>query len=86
MPTARQFQAELRRMLQEASLENRPSVEIRAGDLHERVGDYPDSQRHRMPTCCSVMRQTMQDGDRIVSEPPKGNGASLTIMYQLPRR
>jgi 5-methylcytosine-specific restriction protein A len=55
---------------------------IKAGDLHEKVGNYPGSD-NRMPTCCEVMRQKMKEGDIIVDAPPKGNGASLTIKYKL---
>jgi 5-methylcytosine-specific restriction protein A len=59
-------------------------IAVNSGDLHRRVGGYP-GKNHRMPTCCSAMRSEMRDGDRIIQSPPKGNGASLTIEYQLPR-
>lgn len=36
-----------------------------------------------MPACCNAMRQRMQQGDEIVSAPPKGNGSSLLVRYQL---
>jgi 5-methylcytosine-specific restriction protein A len=58
-----------------------------AGDLHRRVGDYPGND-HRMPVCCGVMRDAMDEdvGDAIVSSPPSGDGASLLVRYVLPRR
>jgi hypothetical protein len=62
-------------------------VEINAGLLHRRVGDYPDSVRHRMPVCCRVMFEALDlgYGDTILEQPPNGQGANLTIRYRLPR-
>ena len=60
------------------------SVEVNSGKLHRRVGGYPGSDR-RMPICCRVMRAAMEPGDEIIKSPPKGDGASLTIRYVLPR-
>lgn len=86
MPIAEDFKLELHRMMLEAMNEGRASVEINAGELHKRIGDYP-SRNHRMPVCCAVMRRALaQDaGDVILEEPPSGQGASLTIRYVLPR-
>lgn len=40
-----------------------------------------------MPVCCDVMRRMMDSSvDSILSEPPKGKGASLCIRYRIPRR
>jgi hypothetical protein len=61
------------------------AVEVNAGKLHRLVGGYP-GPGHAMPTCCEVMRKRMTVSDRIVAQPPKGNGASLTVRYQLPKR
>jgi Family of unknown function (DUF6884) len=38
-----------------------------------------------MPQCCAVMRSEMMTGDDIVEAPPSGQGARLTIVYELPR-
>lgn len=38
-----------------------------------------------MPVCCSVMRKNMRTGDHILHKPPKGNGATLRILYHIPR-
>jgi 5-methylcytosine-specific restriction protein A len=86
MPTAEDFKLELHRMMLEAMKAGRGSVEINAGELHRRVGDYP-GKNHRMPVCCEVMRRALalDAGDVIVEEPPSGRGASLTIRYVLPR-
>lgn len=41
---------------------------------------------NRMPVCCDAMRRMMDSSvDSILSEPPKGKGASLCIRYQIPR-
>lgn len=59
-------------------------VDVTSGDLDRRVGGYP-GPNHRMPICCSVMRQAIQGGDIIRDEPRKGNGVTLVIRYRLPR-
>jgi hypothetical protein len=56
--------------------------DVNAGELHELVGFYP-GRDNRMPTCCSVMRKRMGIRDKIIKQPPKGNGATLTIQYWL---
>jgi 5-methylcytosine-specific restriction protein A len=59
-------------------------IAVNAGDLHRQVGGYP-GHNHRMPMCCAAMRSAMRNGDKIIQSPPKGDGASFTIEYQLPR-
>jgi len=83
-PTAPMFQDALERRFQVAAAKGQQSIDVRAGDLHQEVGNYP-KPNHRMPTCCSILRSAMRGGDVILSQPLKGNGASLTIRYQLPR-
>lgn len=56
------------------------SLIIRSGPLHKELGAV-----HRMPMCCSAMRQLMQIGDRIIERPAKGDGARVTIEYRMPR-
>ena len=53
-------------------------IELTSGDVHRELGIYPD-RNHSMPSCCRAMKQLMIKGDIILSAPPKGNGASLTI-------
>lgn len=86
MPTAEDFKLELHRMMLEAIKEGRESVEIVAGDLHRRVGEFP-GRNHRMPVCCAVMRGALAEdaGDVILRQPASGQGATLTIRYVLPR-
>lgn len=86
MPTADEFREALQRMFHEAFNQGRTTVDVNAAHLHGRVGGYPGHD-HRMPVCCTVMRAAMDSaaGDRILSEPARGQGASLTIRYTLPR-
>ncbi len=83
MPTVNEFSGELRAQLWRAGLHSE-CVEINAGELHRKLGVYP-SRNHSMPNCCNAMWQEMVDGDEIVKKPPRGNGATLTIRYRLPR-
>ncbi len=85
MLTVRTFAAELRTQLLAAEASGASSVEINAGQLHRKVGWYPDPQNHRMPVCCDAIYAEQRSGDVVVSAPPKGKGASLTIRYALPR-
>ncbi|MGZ9709371.1 GIY-YIG nuclease family protein [Glaciimonas sp. GNP009] len=78
------FQMMLHRLLAEAASAGEIFIDVRAGNLHTRVGGYP-AKGHSMPTCCSVMRDEIKTGDNVLSEPPKGKGASLLIRYRLPR-
>jgi hypothetical protein len=79
-----EFRAELLAEIQEAADKGSPYVDINSGALHRKVGGYPGTN-HRMPACCDVMYAEKQSGDEIMSRPPKGKGASLTIRYKLPR-
>ena len=81
---AEQFRNALSALLTDAERSGAPSVQVQAGQLHRLVGGYP-GPHHRMPVCCSAMRSLMVPGDRFIQQPPKGNGASLTIEYRLPR-
>lgn len=85
-PSADDFRTALYQHMSEAFKKGATHVDVSAGDLHRRVGDYPGPD-HRMPNCSSVMRQAYSPvaGDRILEEPPSGQGASLTIRYILPR-
>ena len=82
------FKEEFRRALMEvlarAAAEGAEVLEVRVGDFHRQQGGYP-GPNHRMPSCCSAMRSLMDSCDRFVYQPPRGNGASLTIEYRLPR-
>lgn len=81
-PTREDFEAALTRVLDRAAQNGKQAASISAKSLHELVGGYPGPD-HRMPVCCSVMRSYMEEGDRVLTSPPKGNGASLKIQYRL---
>ncbi len=82
--TSKEFCSALMSLLKEAGRLGFSYVGITAGALHRRVGGYPGTN-HRMPVCCAAMRGIMGPSDRIVEQPPSGNGASLLIQYDLPR-
>ncbi len=84
--TAEDFRDELYRIMDEAVREGRKYVDVNAGEVHRGLGGYPGPE-HRVPVCCKVMKEAVaQDyGDKVLQEPPSGQGASLTIRYKLPR-
>jgi hypothetical protein len=82
--TAEHFRVSLLEIFKEAMQSTANFIDINAGQLHRRVGGYPGSN-HRMPVCCDVMRKIMQSEDKIIAEPPKGKGATLTVRYIIPR-
>ena len=84
LPTAAQFEEEIRREWTHAIAKDCGHLEVNAGELHRALGGYP-GPNHRMPDCCQVMKRLMTSGDRIVSTPPSGQGSSLTIRYRVPR-
>lgn len=85
MPTRADFQRVLDSIFKQAESKGLKFIDVTAGDLHRKVGGYPGSN-HRMPVCCHVMKQNMQEGDIILYQPPSGQGASLRIRYKLPRK
>jgi hypothetical protein len=85
IPEKTDFETALNDWFLEADKEENPFVDIRADELHARVGDYP-GPFHRMATCCEVMYEHYQPSvDKILQFPPKGKGASMEIRYTLPR-
>lgn len=82
--TREDFDRQLDAIFRDAEDRELDSVEIKAAELHRAVGSYPGPD-HRMPVCCNAMRRAMAATDVIVAAPPKGNGASLTIRYDIPR-
>ncbi len=78
------FRAALNAIFVEAQRMGKSNIEVNAGELHKTVGGYPGPD-NRMASCCQVMLSEKGSRDTIVSQPPKGKGASLTIRYVLPR-
>jgi len=81
----KQFHTALTKALAVAEREGFSAVEVRAADLHKKLGGYTGTD-HRMPVCCEVMRQAMKPRDKVVDSPRSGQGAGLTIRYRLPRQ
>lgn len=84
MPSTSDFLIELRAHLREAELRGSPAPEANSGALHRKLGGYP-GRLHQMRSCCQAMYNEERSGDDIVSAPPRGKGASLTIRHRLPR-
>ena len=84
MVNTENFRIALIEILEKSQKQGLSFVDIRSGDLHRSLGDYP-GPNHRMPLCCSVMRNFMDQKDMIIASPPRGNGATLVIRYHLPR-
>lgn len=83
-PNTQAFITVIRILLKTSESNNQAYLDINAGKIHKFIGGYPQ-QNNRMPICCSAMRKLMQKHDIILSEPPSGQGATLTIRYFLPR-
>jgi len=83
-PGREAFAAAITDQLARAERQGRDHHEINAGELHRLLGGYP-SASHRMPMCCDMMRDAMGPNDRITFQPEGGDGASLTVRYELPR-
>lgn len=82
IPNAKTFRQALETIFIDARERGLDYVDVVSGELHAKVGGYPSSN-HRMPTCCSVMRQQMKVFDKELFVPPKGKGAELKIRYFL---
>jgi hypothetical protein len=84
MVTAEDFRSALIQIFKDSQQKGITFIDVRSGDLHKRLGDYPGTN-HRMPICCSVMREFCDTEDITVTSPPKGDGANLVIRYYIPR-
>ncbi len=80
------FRYALRAMFTEATKDCLQELEVNAGKFHTAMGGYP-GPKHVIPIVCGIMRSefSVEKGDSVVSEPPKGKGSRLTIRYVLPR-
>lgn len=84
MPATADFREAIRKKLRLAELGNAAFLDINSGELHREVGGYPGPNA-AMPSCCNAMYAEQKATDSILTQPPKGKGASLTIRYKLPR-
>src|SRR5690242_512641 len=76
--TEQDFRTHIRGLMRDAQTAGATFVDINSGQVHRAIGGYPGPD-HRMPICSQVMKTDMRPGDAILSSPPKGQGASLTI-------
>ena len=82
MPPNRQdFQKCLDSLLETAKNDNLLFMDVKAADLHRLVGGYPNNGNHRMPICCSVMRDAMKKSDEELPNSLMKDGATLKIRY-----
>ena len=84
MPTTDDFRRQLAREFKSATEAGRDYIDIRAGNLHKKLGGYP-KHSHRMPACCKAMRAEMGNDDKVLCSPCSGEGANLEIRYKIPR-
>ena len=84
LPDKADFQRVLDSILREMDDKHKSEYIVTSADVHRMAGGYPGPD-HRMSLCCSVMRENMRPGDKIISEPPGGVGATFSIRYKLPR-
>lgn len=84
MPSSSDFQAELDSIFAFAEQKRLVAVTMKSGDLHRLVGGYP-GKGNRLPICCRVVRDNRLAGDKVLSAPPRGEGATLIIRYKFPR-
>lgn len=80
------FQKELNKLLVATEKMGGRAIEIRADYLYSRVEGYIcDSQK--MAICANVLRENVQKGDEILTDPPKKNDECyLKVRFHIPRR
>ena len=84
MPTTDDFRNQLASEFESATVAEMDYIDIRAGNLHEKLGGYP-KYSHRMRACCKAMRAEMGNDDNVLYSPCGGEGANLEIRYKIPR-
>ncbi|MCA0362690.1 MAG: hypothetical protein LCH67_01485 [Bacteroidetes bacterium] len=85
MVTTLEFKATIKTKLRVAQAMHLPFLEINARELHSYLGAYPGNS-HSIPSCCNALRFFFDENeDEIISQPPRGNGPSLTIRYNFPK-
>lgn len=80
-PNRQDFQKCLDIILEIARNNNLSSIDVKASEIHRLVGHYPNQGDHRIPVCCSVMRDTMKETNKELPNSLKNDGATMTIRY-----
>jgi hypothetical protein len=83
IPSIEDFKNEIDEMKNEARINGEEYIDIIALEIHKRLAIV--SRNHRMASCCKAMYDMMltENGDQIISAPPKGKGSTLKIRYYL---
>lgn len=76
------YKTEIKRLKKEAIAKGKNKIIVSAGKLHKAVNEGP------APTliqCCSAIKQSMLEGDKIIDEPvtKTGSSAHLKVRYDL---
>ena len=71
----REYIMEQKRIAKESG---KTELVLRSGDIHNDL-----ELKHCHPPVCNAMRQCMNSGDVILYQPPKGNGTTLQIKYNV---
>lgn len=81
------FQNALDGFFKESVMKGYPNRDLKARELHF-IGAkaYPKTGNNRTPQCCAVMKEALQERDKILYEPKSGQGSLLEIRYYFPRR
>lgn len=81
----KKFQEELNKLLVATEKMGGRAIEIRADYLYSRVEGYIYNI-HKMSICANVLRENVQNGDKILVDPPKNDEWSLKVKFHIPRR
>ena len=82
MPNKQDFLTEIQCIINEAKGRGVTYIDINSGDVHRHLGGYP-GKNHAMATCCDALYESMKTRDEVISAPPSGKGASVTIRFYL---
>jgi hypothetical protein len=88
VPSPDDFRDEIAAMIDRAAKQGRPHVEINAGELHRKLGGYPQKHNkyHHIPSCCEAMRAEFRRGNaEVIYETKSRWAASFTVRYNIPR-
>lgn len=70
--------AYIKQLKEIATLQGKTKLVLISRDIHRDL-----NLKSRFPMVCNAMRQCMNENDRILFQPPKGNSSTLEIEYQL---
>ena len=68
----------IKQLKADAKAEGKDSLIIVARSIHKAL-----NLKHRFPMVCNAMRDCMNENDKIIFQPPKGNSSTLEIEYKL---